>query len=47
MDLALIGQAVSEEQIFENGGYWTDEETPENGFTISSPCEPGSGELEH
>ena len=40
-NLALIGQAVSEE-IFENGGG----RTPKHGYTISSPCEPDhSGEL--
>ena len=50
--MALIGQAVSEEKIFENGGRRTDDgrrtdgRTTENGYTISSPCEPdGSGEL--
>ena len=44
--MALIGQAVSEEKIFENGGRRTDGRTTELGYTISSPCEPdGSGEL--
>ena len=55
--MALIGQAVSEKKIFENGGrrtdgrrttdgQWTDGRTTEHGYTISSPCEPdGSGEL--
>ena len=50
--MALIGQAVSEEKIFENGGRRTDDgrttdgRTTEHGYTISSPCEPdGSGEL--
>ena len=48
--MALIGQAVSEEKIFENGGR-TDGRTDDDGrrlegYTISSPCEPnGSGEL--
>ena len=47
----MIGQAVSEEKIFENGGRTddgrtTDGRTTEHGYTISSPCEPdGSGEL--
>ena len=56
-NLALIGQAVSEKKIFENGGRRTtdgqttdgrrtDGRTTEHGYTISSPCEPdGSGEL--
>ena len=45
--MALIGQAVSEKKIFENGGRrTTDGRTTEHGYTISSPCEPdGSGEL--
>ena len=48
--MALIGQAVSEEKIFENGGRTTDGRTTDGcrliGYTISSPCEPnGSGEL--
>ena len=50
--MALIGQAVSEEKIFENGGRrtdgrrTTDGRTTKHGYTISSPCEPdGSGEL--
>ena len=45
--MALIGQAVSEKKIFENGGRRTDDgRTTEHGYTISSPCEPdGSGEL--
>ena len=51
LTLALIGQAVSEKKIFENGGRRTDGRrtdgrTTEHGYTISSPCEPdGSGEL--
>ena len=51
LNLALIGQAVSEKKIFENGGRRTDGRrmdgrTTEHGYTISSPCEPhGSGEL--
>ena len=41
--MALIGQAVSEKKIFENGGR---RRTPDHGHPISSPCEPnGSGEL--
>ena len=45
--MALIGQAVSEEKIFENGGRTTDADGRRlDGYTISSPCEPnGSGEL--
>ena len=46
--MALIGQAVSEEKIFEIvDGRWTDDgRTPDHGHPISSPCEPnGSGEL--
>ena len=50
--MALIGQAVSEKKIFENGGRrrrTTDDDgrrTPDHGHPISSPCEPnGSGEL--
>ena len=45
--MALIGQAVSEKKIFENGGRRTDDgRTPDHGHPISSPCEPnGSGEL--
>ena len=44
--MALIGQAVSEKKIFENGGRRTDGRTPDHGHPISSPCEPnGSGEL--
>ena len=44
--MALIGQAVSEKKIFENGGRRTDGRTTEHWYTISSPCEPdGSGEL--
>ena len=47
---ALIGLAVSEEKIFENGGRTTDVRRTDgrrlDGYTISSPCEPnGSGEL--
>ena len=47
INLALIGQAVSEKKIFENGGQRTDAgRTPDHGHPISSPCEPnGSGEL--
>ena len=45
----MIGQAVSEEKTFENGGRQRQQRprrTPEHGYTISSPCEPnGSGEL--
>ena len=47
INFALIGQAVSEEKMFEivNGRQTTDGRTPEHGYTISSPCEPdGSGE---
>ena len=44
-NLALIGQVVSEEKIYENGG-WTTDGRWLDGYTISSPCEPnGSGEL--
>ena len=46
--MALIGQAVSEKKIFENGGRrrTDDGRTPDHGHPISSPCEPnGSGEL--
>ena len=48
--MALIGQAVSEEKIFENGGRRRRTtgygRTPDHGHPISSPCEPyGSGEL--
>ena len=46
--MALIGQALSEKKIFENGGRRTDDDgrTPDHGHPISSPCEPnGSGEL--
>ena len=49
--MALIGKAVSEEKIFENGGRTTDGRRTDgrrlDGYTISSPCEPpnGSGEL--
>ena len=50
-NLALIGQAVSEEKMFKH--CWQRQRqrqrrqrTPEKGYTISSPCEPnGSGEL--
>ena len=55
-NLALIGQAVSEEKMFKH--CWRRRQrqrpqrqrrrqrTPEQGYTISSPCEPnGSGEL--
>ena len=47
INLALIGQAVSEKKIFENGGRRrrTDGRTPNHGHPISSPCElNGSGE---
>ena len=45
--MALIGQAVSEEKIFEIvDGRRTDGRTPDHGHPISSPCEPNSsGEL--
>ena len=47
--MALIGQVVSEEKIFEivDDGQMTDGRwTPDHGHPISSPCEPnGSGEL--
>ena len=46
--MALIGQALSEKKIFENGGRRTDDDgrTTDHGHPISSPCEPnGSGEL--
>ena len=45
--MALIGQAVSEEKIFEIvDGRRTDGRMPDHGHPISSPCEPnGSGEL--
>ena len=45
--MALIGQVVSEEKIFEIvDGRRTDGRTPDHGHPISSPCEPnGSGEL--
>ena len=45
--MALIGQAVSEEKIFEIvDGRMTDGRTPDHGHPISSPCEPNSsGEL--
>ena len=45
---ALIGQAVSDEKIFEKGGRWTTTTNGRrlDGYTISSPSEPnGSGEL--
>ena len=47
-NLALIGQAVSEEKMFKH--CWRQQrrrqQTPEQGYTLSSPCEPdGSGEL--
>ena len=57
--MALIGQAVSEEKIFEivdrrTDGRTTDGRrtdagrTPDHGHPISSPCEPnGSGELKN
>ena len=47
MNLALHGQAVSEEKMFEIvDNNKTTNWTPEHGYTISSPCEPdGSGEL--
>ena len=44
--MALIGQAVSEEKIFEIVDGRTDGRTSDHGHPISSPCEPnGSGEL--
>ena len=50
--MALIGHAVTEEQIFEivdgrrTDGQTDDGQMPDNGHPISSPCEPnGSGEL--
>ena len=50
--MALIGQVVSEEKIFEivdgrtADGRTDDGWTPDHGHPISSPCEPnGSGEL--
>ena len=46
--MALIGQADSEEKIFEivDGRKTDDGRTPDHGHPISSPCEPnGSGEL--
>ena len=44
--MALIGQAVSEEKIFEIVDGRIDGRTPEHGYTINSPCEPnGSGEM--
>ena len=45
--MALIGQAVLEEKIFEIvDGRKTDGRTPDHGHPISSPSEPnGSGEL--
>ena len=45
--MALIGQVVSEEKIFEIvDGRRTDGRTADHGHPISSPCEPnGSGEL--
>ena len=38
-NLALIGQAVLEKKIFENGGWQTDDDrrTTDHGYTISSP----------
>ena len=50
--LALIGQAVSEEKMFEHCGrrrlQRRRRRVPEPGYTISSPFEPdGSGELKH
>ena len=50
-NLALTGQAVSEEKKFENVNgrrrtTYDGRQTPDHGYTISSPCEPeGSGEL--
>ena len=44
--MALIGQAVSEEKIFEIVDGRTDGRTTDHGHPISSPCEPnGSGKL--
>ena len=49
LNLALIGNAISEKKIFENGGQMDEGQTDGSrleGYTISSPCEPnGSGEL--
>ena len=48
--MALIGQAVSEKKIFENGGRrrTDDGRMPDHGHPISSPCEPsGSRELKN
>ena len=47
--MALVGQAVSEEKIFEIvDGRTTDGRKPDHGHPISSPCEPnGSGELKN
>ena len=48
INLSLIGQAVSEEKIFEivDGRRTDDGATPEYGYALSSPCEPhGSGQL--
>ena len=48
INLALIGQAVSEKKMFEHcGRRQTDgRRTLDHGYTISSPCKPnGSGEL--
>ena len=48
INLALIGQAVPEEKMFEivDGRTTNDGRTPDHGHPISSPCEPnGSDEL--
>ena len=48
--MALIGQAVSEKKIFENGGRRTDDgrgRTPDHGHPISSPCEPAKNRLQN
>ena len=46
--MALIGHAVLEKKIFENGGRTTDGRTPEHGYTISLPGKPyGLGELKY
>ena len=46
--MALIGQVVSEKmfEIVDRRRTDDNEQTPEHGYSISSPCEPnGSGEL--
>ena len=39
MEFGLIGQAVLEKKVFENGGRWidNDRQTTDHGYTISSP----------